>query len=186
MTPDAAAARVQRCQKDEEENKEKKGATVMLFEETEEGEGGINALQGNRRADSVRISTVMDSGSSDHCISRSAVPEIPIQPSEGSRRGQVYSAAGGKGIPNEGEQQLPLLTEDGASAPLVFQVAEVRKPLCSVARLCDRGNRITFGRGGGVVQNLNNGKCTRFKRQGSIYALDLWLNPDAPLPRQGR
>ena len=152
----------------------------------QEDESVLAQMLGNSSEEGVRVRAVVDSGSSDHCMSRSTVPEIPIRPSAGSRRGQVYSAAGGKGIPNEGEQNLPLLTADGTTAPLVFQMAEVRKPLVSVARLCDRGNRVTFGRGGGVVQNLTNGKCTKFMREGSIYTLDFWLDHEGPFTRPGR
>ena len=162
---------------------------AMLFEDTRqsnEGEDILAQMQGHAAGSYTHIPAVVDSGASDHCINRSTVPEVPIMPSPGSRRGQVYSAAGGKGIDNEGEQCLPLVTSDGSSAPLVFQVAAVRKPLCSVARLCDRGNRITFGRSGGVVQNLRNGKCTRFKREGSIYVMDFYMDPESPFQRPGR
>ena len=161
---------------------------MNLFEDTgygEEDEELLAPMQGSNKERYVHVPAVVDSGASDHCINRAVAPEVPIRSSPGSRRGQVYSAAGGKGIHNEGEQELPLVTDDGLAAPLVFQVAEVRKPLCSVARLCDRGNRVIFGRGGGVVQNLHNGTCTRFKRQGSIYMLDFWLDSEAPFQRRG-
>ena len=133
----------------------------------------------------VRFCTVMDSGSSENVVNPSTFPGVPIVPSAGSRRGQVFSAAGKKAIPNEGQQHLALITESGAAAPLTYQVADVRKPLTSIARLCDRGNRVIFGRGGGVVQNLKNGTCTPFRREKAIYILDMWLDTAAPFRRQG-
>ena len=99
--------------------------------------------------------------------------------------GQVYGAAGGKGIPNEGEQDLSLVTAEGIPAPFTYQVAEVRRPLCSVAKLCDRGNRVMFGQAGGVVQNMKTGRCTAFRRDGSIYIMDLWLDNNHPFHRPG-
>ena len=133
----------------------------------------------------VKFTTVMDSGASDHVVNRHVLPEVKVRPSPGSRRGQVYSAAGGKGIPNEGEQELPLLTNEGSPATIVYQVADVRRPLCSIAKMCDRGNRVVFGRAGGVVQNLVNGRCTPFRRDGSIYVLDLWFDTETPFRRPG-
>ena len=90
---------------------------------------------------------------------------------------------------NQGEQTLALYTDEWDPASLVYQVTDVRRTLTSVAKLCDRGNRVVFGKGGGVVQNLRNGKCTAFKREGGIYILEMWLDiqpdQDAPFQRRG-
>ena len=59
---------------------------------------------------------------------------------------------------------------------MTVQVAEVKRPLTSVGRICDRGNRVIFGRGGGVVQNLRTGNITKFRRDGGIYVLDMWVD----------
>ena len=57
---------------------------------------------------------------------------------------------------------------------MTYQIADVKRPLCSVAKLCDRGNRVIFDYKGGAVQNLRTGNVTRFRRDGGIYVLDLW------------
>ena len=171
----------------DDQEKEEWG-TLNLFEGMEDdiGDGDMLAhAEQSGHGRYVKFSSVMDSGSTDHVVNRSVIPEVPVKPSPGSRRGQVYSAAGGKGIPNEGEQVLPLLTNEGSAATLVYQVADVRRPLCSVARLCDRGNRVVFGAGGGIVQNRITGRCTPFHRDGSIYVLDLWYDIQTPFPRRG-
>ena len=100
-------------------------------------------------------------------------------------RGHIYGSVGGKSIPNEGEQYIPLQTLDGWKAGQVYQVAEVRRPLCSMAKLCDSGNRVSFGRGGGIVQNMRNGHCTPFRREGSIYVMDFYVDLDAPFRGPG-
>ena len=103
-----------------------------------------------------------------------------------------YSAAGAgtKGIPNEGQQELLFYNEAGAPVPMRYQVAEVRKPLTSVSKICDRGNRVTFCRNWGYVQNLFTGQCTPLRRDGGVYMLDLWLatspNINAAPPFLGR
>ena len=72
------------------------------------------------------------------------------------------------------------MTEDGAGTSMTFQIVDVKQPLCSVTKLCDRGNRIVFGRNGGVIQNLRTGNLTPFRRQGGVYALDLWVDQSEP------
>ena len=69
---------------------------------------------------------------------------------------------------------------------MLFQVAEVGKPLISVSAICERGNRVIFGKGGGVVQNLQSGREIPFYRKNGIYMLDMWLldEPVSPFPRQ--
>ena len=51
-----------------------------------------------------RVRAIVDSGASQSCASNELAPEIIPTPSEGSRRGQTYAAAGGKALPNEGEK----------------------------------------------------------------------------------
>ena len=123
----------------------------------------------------LKVASVVDSGAAEHVTSRDMAPGVRITPSAGSRRGQTYVAANGDAMANEGEQALTVLTEEGAMADMTFQITDVRRPLCSVGKICDRGNRVIFGRGGGVIHNLSSGRLTPFKRRGNIYALDLWV-----------
>ena len=126
----------------------------------------------------VKMRSVVDSGAADHVTNRETAPGVKVCPSPGSRRGQKYVAASGERIPNEGEQNLCVVTEAGAPAQMKYQITDVTRTLTSVAKLCDRGNRVTFGRGGGVIQNLKTGQMTSFKRSGGIYTLDVWVKND--------
>ena len=58
---------------------------------------------------------------------------------------------------------------------VLFQVAEVTKPLVSVSALCEKGNRVIFGKAGGIVQNLQTGRETPFYKRNGIYVLSMWL-----------
>ena len=90
-------------------------------------------------------------------------------------------------MPNEGEKHLHIVTDDGSAAQIPWQVTGVRKPLMSVSKLCDRGNRVTFGRGGGVIYNVQTGQLTPFHRNGGVYTLGLWVkqNNNAGFQRRG-
>ena len=52
----------------------------------------------------THVRSVLDSGATDSCAPDSMCPEVPSQEYEGSRRGQMYTAAGGKKLANEGEK----------------------------------------------------------------------------------
>ena len=83
-----------------------------------------------------------------------------------------------------GEQHLQGRTEDGSVASISFQVTGVTRPLYSVGEITDRGNRVVFGKNGGVIQNLRTGKLTPFKRSGGVYELDFYIPEDATTQQQ--
>ena len=87
----------------------------------------------------------------------------------------MYNTASKEKLPNLGQQQLQACTSDGMDTEILFQIADVSKPLVSVSAICERGNRVTFGRGGGFIQNLETGVRTPFFRQNGIYVLEMWL-----------
>ena len=85
-------------------------------------------------------------------------------------------------MPNQGEQCLPIVFENGASASCVFQVADVSRPLVGVGRICELGNRVTFGANGGIIHNLATGKETVFHRKEGVYMFQLWIPPPDKCP----
>ena len=149
---------------------------VCLFD-TESEDEDLNMFRDAQRQmnDYVKVCIVVDSGFADNVTNRDTAPDITIQPSPGSRRRQNFVTADGKRLPNEGEQELQLITDAGQTTNMKYQITDVKKTLTSVSRLCDRGNRVTFGRGGGVIHNVRSGALTPFKRTGSIYTLDVWV-----------
>ena len=75
---------------------------------------------------------------------------------------------------------LSAVTDDGTETEVLFQLADVSCPLTSVSQICDHGNRVIFGRGGGVIMNLETGQEVPFQRQGGVYALGLWMRRGDP------
>ena len=65
--------------------------------------------------------------------------------------------------------------DNGACTYAVFQVADVTRPLLSVARLCELGNRVLFGKNGGVIKNMRTGNETKFTRRDGIYTFVMWV-----------
>ena len=133
----------------------------------------------------VKVESVMDSGASAPVAPPTMAPRVPIRPSEGSRRGQNYTSASKHKLPNLGEQLLSAVTEAGEQTSVLFQVADVSRPLVSVSAICEMGNRVIFGKSGGVVQSLTTGLETPFHRKNGIYVLGMWLRnaEDTGFPR---
>ncbi len=84
------------------------------------------------------------------------------------------SASGAK-LPNMGEKRFTMMTGEGNKAEATFQVADVTRPLCSVTKICDRGNRVVFDAKGGYIENFATGVQTKFSRQNNVYVMDMYL-----------
>ena len=141
----------------------------------------------------VRIRTAMDSGAADSVAPPSMAPQVAINESPGSKRGQCYVSASAGRMPNMGQKVLKIQTNEGRDTTVLYQIAEVSRPLTSVSATCDRGNWVVYTPQGGFIMNCQTGERTSFERKGGIYELDLWIKDEDMLggehsssfPRQG-
>ena len=99
------------------------------------------------------IRAVIDSGAEDTVTPLSVLPGA-VQSSPMSRAGLSYRSASGEPIKNLGQTTVQFHNGRQQKCGMHFQVAEVDRPLSSVARLVDAGNRVVFGPTGG-------GHCSR-------------------------
>ncbi len=81
-----------------------------------------------------------------------------------SKAGGKYLAANGTRIRNLGQQKVAFTTAEGHKRLMPFQVAEVERPLISVAQLTSAGNRVVLNDTGGQIVNAKAGK-------GGVYLL---------------
>ena len=92
-----------------------------------------------------------------------------------------------------GQQELKVRTNEGRDAKVLYQVAEVSRPLTAVSQTCDNGNWVVFTPEGGYIWSVKTGAVTNFERRGGIYELDLWVkdsdlvrgSPLSDFPRPG-
>ena len=115
---------------------------------------------------------------------------IEIQPTEASRRRFRYQIANGGRVRNVGQKQIRGLTSDGFPIGMTWQVADVKRPLASIGRMCDAGNTAVFtSRGGYVVpeNKMRNAldmleimeQCSlRSRIAGGVYGFDIWAPKD--------
>ena len=136
----------------------------------------------------VKLEMVMDSGAAESVAPADLAPWVEIQESTGSKAGRKYLSACGEVLQNLGEKHIQFHTEEGMQAKTTFQIADVTRPLCSVAKVCDQGNTVVFHATGGFVEDAY-GKRTHFERVNNIYTMCLYAqdpgsNADKGFSRQ--
>ena len=97
------------------------------------------------------IKVTADSGAVDHVAPKNTGKKFKTRDTEASRRGMHYIAANGTKIMNQGEKTISGVTEDDVPLNMTWQVAEVKKPLASIGRICDAGNVAVFAKEGGYI-----------------------------------
>ena len=136
----------------------------------------------------VKLEMVMDSGAAESVAPADLAPWVEIQESTGSKAGRKYLSACGEVLHNLCEKHIQLHTEEGIQAKTIFQIGDVTRPLCSVAKVCDQGNTVVFHTTGGFVEDAH-GNRTHFERVNNIYTMCLYAqdpgsNADKGLSRQ--
>ena len=127
----------------------------------------------------------IDSGASENVINKQMAPQFRVQPSTGSNAGTTYITANGDEMANQGEKDVKIVTKEGHKCLLKMQVTDVRKPLMSVARICDAGHQVTFTNEGGNIKHLQTGQTTHFDRIDNVYRLKVDLAESSGFARQG-
>ena len=132
------------------------------------------------------ITVTADSGAADHVAPKNVATHIRTQETSASRQGMKYVAANGHRIANEGQKAVRGLTSEGIPLNMVWQVAEVKRPLASIGRICDAGNTAIFTQHGGHIvpeQALSKtlevlekrGESLRLEREGGVYNFKMWI-----------
>ena len=69
-----------------------------------------------------------------------------------------------------------------------IQIADVKKALGSVRRMCEAGNKVVFDDDGSYIENKGTGERVALVKERGSYVLSLWVpkvQRDQPLTRQG-
>ena len=142
----------------------------------------LNQVRESRNNHELTIT--IDSGASENVISESTAPQVPIRASQGSCEGVKYVTANGSTMVNRGEKRIHVRTTEGQNRLLNMQVTDVRKPLMSVARICDAGHEVVFKADGGYIKHIETGQRTAFNREDNVYRLKVAVN-EPVFSRQG-
>ena len=133
---------------------------------------------------------MLDSGCCRHVMPPSEAEGYMVRESVGSRRGQNFIVGNGELVPNEGEVQLNLEADvgEGERKPVtsVFQIADLKYALMSVAQVCDHGYKCVFDKDKAEVIDDKGEVISRFARERSVYVTQMDLKAPTPFGRQAR
>ena len=138
---------------------------------------GISAVQ--KPDEWVLIDVTVDSGACVTVMPSALCTGIPILANDLSKNGVEYEVANGESIANLGERQCQVMTI-GSMTPkrIVFQVADVHKPLLSITACSDMGYDCYLGKEGGSLRDRVTGEVIPLERRGSLYSLRMWVRQD--------
>ena len=125
----------------------------------------------------------LDSGAGDHVTAEKDAPNYEVEPSRGSKMGQNFVTACKQKLANKGQVNLKLRSGErargkGTDIKTVFQIADVKRPLWSVSKICDAGFTVKFTQDRAVVLDKKGKVCVTFERRGGLYVARLMMkNP---------
>ena len=138
------------------------------------------------------IEAVFDTGAVHSCVPP-GVFAGPIQPSPMSRSGKKYRGPDKSPIPNLGEIKGRFETEDNKNVCLLWQVANIERPLIAGAQITAAGNKVELEATSGKIVCKKTGRTIKLHKRGGtdggVYVVKMWI-PDGPnaagFPRQGK
>jgi hypothetical protein len=133
------------------------------------------------------IEAVVDSGAEESVAPPGCFPGL-VKPSRMSRAGGKYRAANGARIPNLGQVRVPFMNEEGDKCGIMFQVAEVERPLISATQLAASGNAVIIDGKGARIVNTKTKKVMKLVKRGGVYVLRMRVKvgPVPGFPGPGR
>ena len=131
------------------------------------------------------VTCTVDSGAVDHVFPEGSFPQAALQPSALSKAGRSYVSATSESIPNLGEKRVSIKTNEGQRKAIRVQIAKVRKPLVSAARLNEQGNDVILSSSNPRIINNRTKEITKLRKQGRGFLLDLWFFEPAATSKSG-
>ena len=126
------------------------------------------------------IDVTVDSGACVTVMPAGLCQGITIVENDLSKNGIEYEVANGESIANLGERRCEVMTI-GSMIPkrIVFQTADVYKPLLSITACSDMVYDCYFGKEGGSLRDRITGEIIPLERRGSLYTLKVWFRQSA-------
>ena len=117
----------------------------------------------------------VDSGATDTVCPKEFSPTHETKETKESKSGKFYKAANDSKIGVYGRKTIEGMTDDWSPVVVKAEVADVRRCLGSVIRMCEAGNVVHFESGNNYIQNVKSGKRTYMRNNGKGYVVDMWV-----------
>ena len=125
-----------------------------------------------------RLAAVVDSGAAEDVLPAGVCNHVKLSATRRSDAGIGFRGAGGERIRNHGQRKFKVRMRDGHVAGTTWQVADVKRPLMSVAKMVAAGNRVHL--------DSKDPRIVRPKGEaGNVFVVDLWVRKDATSRRPG-
>ena len=154
-----------------------------------QGLGKSNRIMRDGQPSTITV----DSGVVDAVGPKGIARGFPLIPTNASKKGMCYRAANDTKIAIHGKKELYGYTPEGSRIGLDVQIADVKKALGSVRRMCEAGNRVVLDEEESYVEHKHTGERTVLtKEKRGAYVLTVWVprkgsagHRSPPFPRQG-
>ena len=157
---------------DDEEWKVYKRAQVPRFSRTYvEGrpkEINVVGVSGEKKKRKGKVT--VDSGAEASVWPASSVAWDNVFETEDSRKGIGFVAANGTRMENYGGTRVKF-EKDGKTKMMNFQVTDCKKPLASVAKIIERGNRVVFDEEESYILNKLTGEKIKLERERGTFVM---------------
>ena len=114
----------------------------------------------------------LDSAAAANVLPKWMFPEIPLEPSPCPRRGQYWLSANGKKIYNLGQKLIKFRTAEGHRMEVMFQIADVTKPLLSAQKVTEAGNEIRIDKDSATIISPKK-SMIKLRRQNGVFVFDI-------------
>lgn len=125
----------------------------------------------------IHVETTIDSGAAETVCNPETGSDYNLVETQASKSGQHWVSASGDPIMNYGERKVVLATNSGDLKTMRYQVADVTKPLASVARICQAGHRVVFDSDGSYIEDKGTGHREWLREHNGTYVMDTWIMP---------
>jgi len=112
----------------------------------------------------------VDSGAEDSVWPATHVDWANVVETEESRKGIGFVTANGGRMDNYGGTKVEFV-KDGKRKSMNFQVTDCKKPLASVSKIVDKGNRVVFDSDGSYIENKETGEIMKLERERGTYVM---------------
>ena len=112
----------------------------------------------------------VDSGAEDSVWPASHVCWEEVEETEESINGVGFVAANGTRMENYGKTKKKF-KKDGKEKAMNFAVTDCKKPLASVSKIVDKGNRVVFDEEESFIENKKTGEKIMLERERGTYVM---------------
>ena len=125
-----------------------------------------------------RLTGVVDSGAAENVLPAGVCNHVKLSATRRCDAGIGFRGAGGERIRNHGQRKFKVRMRDGHVAGTTWQVADVKRPLMSVAKMVAAGNRVHLDSKDPRIVRLK-GDVIPLRKAGNVFVVDLWVRKDA-------